>query len=287
MRVVFEKVRHPADAAIACGEWDAPAFDCPLHVHPEIEVIQIVESRGSRLVGDHLGHFAPGEVLLLGTGLPHMYVNDPPQASHMAPAAARSRYVQFLPGCFGSELLFLPEMRGVGGMLEAGRRGLRFDDATAAAADGALDALWAARGVGRVARLLDLLGVLVAGGAEFLASEGYRPVRAHVDSDRLERATAYINANLCNGVRLDAAARAAHLSPQAFSRFFHRHMGQPFVEYVIGLRVGRACRSLLESDRTVAEIAFACGFGNLSNFNRQFKRLRGATPREFRKLGLP
>ena len=291
--VIYTDLAMMAGVATTCElcegkRFDAAVLDYHLGGRDISEVLAMSVAEAEVFFGSGEGS-APAAYRILArladVGLGYLTIgqplNDPPVRSNKV--AARSRYIQFLPACLGKEFLALPEMRGVGALLDASRRGLEFDGDTAAAAGQVLDDLWQARGVGRVARLLDLLGLFAAGRATPLASEGYRPTRAHADAGRLERATAYINANLCRDVRLNAAARAAHLSPGAFSRFFRRHTGQPFVEYVIGLRIGRACRSLLESDRTIAEVAFACGFGNLSNFNRQFRRLRGMTPREFRK----
>ena len=287
MRVVFEKVHHAADVSFACQTWDAPSFDCPFHVHPEIEIVQILQGHGSRVVGDHLGNFAPGELLLLGAGLPHMYVDDVP-ADVVGAERSRSRYVQFLPDCLGPGWLDLPEMRQIRKLVDWSRRGLAFDPAATARASDALDALWAATGAARISRLIDVLDAL-AGADQVtpLASEVYQPLRAHTDSGRLERVLTHINRNLKDGIRLEDASKVAYLTPEAFSRFFHRYMGRTFIDYVISLRVSRACRLLLETDRSVTEIAFEAGFQNLSNFNRQFRRIKGTTPRSFRQLRSP
>ena len=116
-----------------------------------------------------------------------------------------------------------------------------------------------------------------------LASVGYAPVVTHRDSERLNVAIKYMNSHLTGALTLTDVAHAVGLSPQAFSRFFHKFMGMPFVEYVASLRISLACRYLLETDRTIASICYLCGFNNLSNFNRIFKKRKGVTPKEFRE----
>lgn len=94
-----------------------------------------------------------------------------------------------------------------------------------------------------------------------------------------------MNSHLTDALTLTDVARAVGLSPQAFSRFFHKFMGMPFVEYVASLRISLACRYLLETDRTIASICYLCGFNNLSNFNRHFLRYKNMTPKEFKSRG--
>ena len=118
-----------------------------------------------------------------------------------------------------------------------------------------------------------------------LASVGYAPVLNHRDSERLNRAIQFINKHLSGALQLSDVANEAGMSTQAFSRFFHKFMGISFIDYVTSLRISRACRYLLETDKTIAAICYLCGFNNLSNFNRQFLRYKNTTPREFRRSG--
>lgn len=281
MRAILERVEHRSEECLSCFEWSDRTFMCPYHVHPEFEINYIVSSSGRRLVGDYLDSFKPGDLVLLGPGLPHTYFHRAPKG---APDNwARSWYIQFLPDCLGEGFFNLGALRSIRDLLTRARRGLHFPHATAKGAVPFLQAAIEGHGAGRIASFLQLLQML----AEV---RGARPMASlHFDLPQprslrqLELATAYIHGHLYDELPLYAVARQAHMSPQGFSRFFHKWMGRTFAAYVTELRIASACQALLESDHSIAEVCFASGFRNLSNFNRQFRTMKGMSPREFRR----
>jgi len=284
MKLIREHVEKDAKECFSCFDWSGRTFVCPYHVHPEIEINYIVSSSGRRLVGDHLDQFNPGDLVLFGSGLPHMY-------THRAPANApekwaHSLYIQFLPDCLGSGFFDLPGMAPMRDLLSRAGRGLLFPRNTVERALPVLQAVLRSSGPLRVSLLLQLLDILAKSpGAMPMASPQFAAPRQLRTSMRLDAATAYINRHLFKGVSLKAIAHHMRMSPQGFSRFFHASMGRTFVAYVTDLRIGAACQMLLESDLTIAEVCFANGFNNLSNFNRQFRAAKGMSPREFRRCG--
>jgi AraC-like DNA-binding protein len=286
MKFIREHVERQAEECFACFDWSGRTFVCPYHVHPEIEINYIVGSSGRRLVGDRLDQFNPGDLVLFGPGLPHMYF-------HRAPASAsdhwaHSLYVQFLPDCLGRGFFNLPGMAQVRDLLSRADRGLLFPRDTAQRALPLLQAVLKGRGPLRVASLLQLLDLLgKSAGAAPMASPGFEAPRQLRASVRLDKATAYMNRHLFKRMTLTAAARHVRMSPQGFSRFFHASMGMTFAAYVSELRIGGACELLLGSDLAIAEVCFAAGFNNLSNFNRQFRAAKGISPREYRRQGSP
>ncbi|HRJ73883.1 MAG TPA: AraC family transcriptional regulator, partial [Terrimicrobiaceae bacterium] len=124
-------------------------------------------------------------------------------------------------------------------------------------------------------------------GRQPLASEKYRHRRSQTIGSRLERVTAYLEEHFREDLPLAEAARVAGLTPGAFSKFFRKMTRKTFVDYRNSLRIREACRALAESDRPVTEIAYACGFSNLANFNRRFLRETGVVPRDFRRTFNP
>lgn len=284
MRIVFEKVPDSEGSSFGCFHAGGRVFDCPYHIHPEVEVLHILSGRGLLVVGDHIGRFAPGDLLLLGSGLPHMLCSDPisPDSSD----ATHIRYAQFKQDNFGEAFWQMPEQRNVARLLAQSARGLRFDEASVPRLLPAMDHLWETFGARRLWTLMDLLADMAAlRTISPLASVGYAPVVTHRDSERLNCAIQYMNSHLTSPLQLTDVARQAGLSPQAFSRFFHKFMGIPFVEYVSSLRISLACRYLLETDKSIASICYSCGFNNLSNFNRQFLRYKKMTPKAFKSNG--
>ncbi|PTY02269.1 AraC family transcriptional regulator [Verrucomicrobia bacterium LW23] len=293
MKAILEKVRRTGDTSFACLAFELERFNCPWHYHPEIELTLIVSSCGQRFVGDHIGRFAEGDLVLLGPDLPHMYINDarpdgegaPPACSAPLPRAA-SIVVQFLPGFMGDSFMLRGEMRPIHQLLERSRTGLAFHGRTREEAVAQMRAMAAAEGFERLMRLLTILNLLAAAPPEEaapLASPSFSPALALYQGERINRVCELIARRYREDITQAEAARAAGMGVTSFSRFFRRATNRTFREFLNEVRIGHAAQALLESDRTVAEICYDCGYGNLSNFNRQFLRLRSVPPREFRR----
>ena len=120
-------------------------------------------------------------------------------------------------------------------------------------------------------------------GAHTLASSSFAKVEVSSDSRRVQKVKNYIEQNYTKEIRLTTLADLAGMSPSAFSRFFKLHTGRNLSEYIIDQRLGYASRMLVDSTNSVSEISYACGFNNLSNFNRIFKKRKGCSPTEFRE----
>jgi len=140
------------------------------------------------------------------------------------------------------------------------------------------------RGVRRIASFLTLLDALAQSrSCKAIASPGFTTPITSREQERIGRICQFIDENYHRPIRLAEVAKLAHVSEGAFSRFFRSHMGKTFPAFVNDLRIGRACRWLAETEMNMTEIALSCGFQNISNFNRQFLRLKRASPSEFRQ----
>jgi AraC-like DNA-binding protein len=188
------------------------------------------------------------------------------------------------PGFFDIE-----EMQGVRRTLDAARRGLHFDTPAAQEAEKQLDRVFESAGLRRVAALLTLLEGLheSQNRATALASPTYGSTLDHLlprgmDARRMSQAIQFIHDHAGEPLKMPDAAEIAGFSPGGFSRAFRRATGRSFSDYVIDLRLQEACRLLLETPHPVIEICFTAGFGNLANFNRQFRKRKGLTPTQFR-----
>ncbi|MFT3850758.1 MAG: AraC family transcriptional regulator [Propionivibrio sp.] len=282
MKPKLENILHAEATSFSCIGYSAPSFDCPYHLHPELEVLHIEGSHGRFIIGDRTGDFRPGDFYLLGSGLPHYFVNDSTEIR--TPTLARSRVIQFLPDCLGSDFFNSPEMSSARELLERSSRGLVFGEKTRRRAVLILNSVFRANGPRKLARFLDLLDQLAsATDVEPLAGILFETAATHRDSVRLSRVLDYIHEHIARPLRVDEVARVALLSPSAFSRLFHQHMGKPFIQHVNEVRVAKARRELIETDLSVSEICHRSGFTNLSNFNRQFLCYTGQSPTSFRR----
>lgn len=272
MRARAERISTSPAASFIVKRRRDPRFDFAWHYHPEVELTWIVRSRGRRFVGDSIQDYRDGDLVLLGPNLPHTWHSEPGRR-HEAVVA------QFAPDFLGE----LPELRGVRALFERAARGLSFGGRTLKAVARILDGLEEVDGLPRLRALLEILERLAAArDVRPLSSRPYAEPRKG-DMERIDRVCGYLAERYAGDVGLAEAAAVAHLSVPAFCRFFKSRTGKTLVGYLNELRIGRACRLLMETERSVSDIGYDSGFHNLSNFNRRFRALKGVSPREFRR----
>jgi AraC-like DNA-binding protein len=283
VKAILEKIPQAADRSFFVMDYAPRRFNCPFHYHPEYELTLIVSSTGQRYVGDHIARFAPGDLILMGPNLPHAFINDATFTGK-----AHSRVIQFLPDCLGAPFFRLGELKRVRELLERSRVGLVFRGRTRDRGAEMMGRLVSAQGVGRLVLFLELLELLGASRTyDRLASPGYSPSLAIYQGERINRVCDLIAKKFREDVTQSEAARLAGMSGPSFSRFFRRATNRTFRGFLNQVRIGHACQLLLETDRSVTEICYEAGFSNLSNFNRQFLRLRKTTPRDYRRKTAP
>lgn len=279
MRVRFETIAAPGRSFVV-RKISARNFTAPLHAHPEFELTLITRGTGRRLVGETLEEFHPGDLVLVGPNQPHRWTSEMTAQR----ASARAWVVQFRADCLGPGFFSQPELGSLGRLLRRVRGGLHFKASVAARLAPDLAALAQARGVDRICRFLRLLCGLAEEPARALAGSRELPARRNEPAGRIERVLEVLESRYANpALSLADIARVAAMHPSACSRFFSRTTGQTLMAYLNQVRVGHACRLLGESGRPITDIAFDCGFGTLSNFNRCFRELRGRSPREYRR----
>lgn len=281
MKPIFQKLTTAPDEGFAFKEIRGRGFDCPWHFHSECELILVLAGGGFRMLGDHLAALRPGDLVLVGPNLPHLYRNDEDAPGGAPPVHAL--LIQFEADCLGEGLMRLPALAPVRRLLRRAALGLDVRGRTRTQVAQRMDPMGRLSGVRRIALFLEILDLLARSReCRPLASPGYAAGGSPFDQERMNRVFRFINEQFDRPVFLAEAAGLVHLSAGAFSRFFRAHTGKTFPRFVNELRVGRACRLLAEGESSVTEIAFACGFENLSNFNRQFLRMRGVSPSRFR-----
>jgi AraC-like DNA-binding protein len=255
----------------------ASRFAAPYHYHPELELTWIVRSSGHRFVGDSSQPFHHGDLVLLGPHVPHVWLN--PASCRRAEAIV----VQFLPTFLGETFFTVPELRPVQRLLSRASRALAFAPTTRKKVSPLLVALPEATGAARLLTLLQIL-VHLAGdrSARPLCSPRYAPQQDSTAGEKINAVYRHLAANFRETIFQSDLAKQLGSSPAAFSRFFRRATGRGFTETLNDIRLGEACQLLRESDRTIAEICYACGFENLANFNRQFRRRHAMNPSDWR-----
>ncbi|MGY5777478.1 helix-turn-helix domain-containing protein [Rhizobium sp. LEGMi135b] len=253
------------------------------HFHPEYEIHHVVATTGQYFIGDFIGEFEPGNLVLTGPNLPHNWVSDVPVGVTLP---LRCRVLQFSESFFADASKVFPELSACAGILETSRRGALFTPQTAAIVGPILGELVEATSIRRIELFMNILDAMSsAQGTRTLASAGYQPDPSGFMSAGVNQALAYINAHLTEPFSECDLAELTGQSPSAFSRSFRRHTGMALVQYVNRLRINFACHLLMsKAEMTITDICFAAGFNNISNFNRRFLDQKGMAPSRFRSL---
>lgn len=252
---------------------------CNWHFHPEFQLGYVVSGTGQRVIGDHVHDIEAGEIVLLGPNLPHVWHYDDKPGSQRVEAIA----VHFQQDFLGPEFFNKPEASDVRLLLSRASQGLQVVGETRLALIPLLEQLRQQTGFARLLTMLTILDRIARSrDVMTLCSPLFQPVTTELELERLRRVLDYIKTHFDQPIDRDMAADMAHMSPSGFSRFFKSRTGMAFNEYVADVRVGHACRNLMDPRIPIMEVALNAGFADLSTFNRTFRKLRGMTPTEFR-----
>ena len=258
-------------------------FLFPLHSHEDYELNFIENGRGvRRVVGDSIEEIGNYELTLVaGKDLEHAWE----QGNCTAPDV-REITIQFSPQLFTGDILARNQFTSIKTMLERASLGITFSMSAIMKVYSSLDTL--ASMTDRFDQFLRFLKILYDlsqdTGMRTLASSSFAKGDAVVGSRRIKKVKDYVSIHYAEDIRLDDMASLVGMAPSAFSRFFKQHTGRGWADYLIDIRLGNAARLLVDTTSGISEICYACGFNNLSNFNRTFKAKRGYTPRDFRTL---
>jgi AraC-like DNA-binding protein len=279
MNVIQEYVVHPHESfrVLRLG---LDAFRGGRHRHRHLELTWIESGTGLRYVGDSVQPYAAGDLVLLGPNVPHAWISS----LHEACKVHRATVIQFAPELLATPLL--PELATARAMAEDAGQGLLVGVSARSAITDAIARIPRRPGLSALSAFIEVLGQLELHRPSMtpIASQAVRSMAAsHTEQDRrIARVIEWMHLNLAHELRLGDAARLAHITPSAFSRYFSREVGKSFTEYINDIRCGETCLLLRSTDRSVSAIASECGFETLSHFNRQFRQRLGMSPREFR-----
>ena len=282
MKLIVEKPSPlAATEVVACEIVRGADFGCVWHHHPEFEITLVKRGGTERWVGDKLTPLKPGDLILLGSDLPHDFRND--HAPGWRLQKVEAIVVQFMPHLLGANWLQHPSMRPVRELFQRAQLGLEVRGAARRRATRQVMQISKAKGLRRVVLLLELLDDL-ARSKELreIASPGFHAAIGATSSDRLGAVLAYIEEHLTEPIYVPVLAAMSGLSESAFSRLFKSCTNRTVPQYVNELRIARACRLLAETDQTVSQIADACGYPTPAHFQRQFHRHQNRSPLVYR-----
>lgn len=284
MHPVLEKVTPSSNHSFALKEDILPHIEIGWHVHPEFELTLIAESEGKRVVGDHVDYFDAGDLLLIGPNLPHYMRNDKRYYEGDPSLRCRAIVVHFSDTFLGEDFFDIPEFVCIRKLLHQARRGLHIYGDTRDRVAEKMEALLNRSGYPRLMTLLDILHLIAMSSERTaLASVVYAQSFPEADAPRISQVFEYLLKRYTEDISLADVAEQINMSRSAFCKYFKNRTGKTFSQLLNEIRVGHACKLLVEEDLPVTQVCYRSGYNTPSYFNRKFKSITGYTPLEYRK----
>lgn len=256
-------------------------FTYPIHTHEEFELNFLANASGARrIVGDSSENIGDLDLFLVtGKELEHAIIQDQCKSNDIHEIT-----IQFKWDFTESSLFGRNQFSSIQRMMKEAEKGLCFPQSAILKVYNMLDSLSEEKnGFYSVIKLLTILYELsTCQGTRTLSSSSFAKTGANTESRRVKKVQNYVAENYQKEIHLNDLAFLVNMSPTSFSRFFKLRTGKSLTDYITDIRIGHASRLLVDTTTTIAEIGYSCGFNNLSNFNRIFKKKKNCSPKEFR-----
>jgi len=257
------------------------------HYHPEIELIHFHKGAGTQFVGDNIKRFGPGDMVLVGSNLPHYWKYDD-DVDKLADDMPYSTVIHFFDNFWGSGFLELPENKSIKSTLEIARSGLQIIGKTQQDIANAMQAILVTEGPKRIIMLIEaLMAIGDCTAKKTLSSLGFSQNFEEADKDRINLIYDYSFANFKNRISLEEIAGIANLSQNSFCRYFKSKTQKTYSQFITEIRIGHACKLLIEDKFNVKQICYESGFNNFSSFHTAFKTVTNKTPLNYQRNFLP
>ena len=254
------------------------------HYHSEVELIHIKKGEGTQFIGDSIKRFKSGDVILVGANLPHYWRFDDIYYEEDTKAVADIRVAHFTENFWGNQFLELPENVNLKTVLEKAKRGLQVVGKTKQVVGDLLEKLQEAEGPQRLVLLIEALNAIANGKQmPLLSSMGFRPDLMDAEKDRINAIYEYSIKNFKRKIQLEEIAEVANISPNSFCRYFKSRTRKTYSQFLIELRVGHACKLLIENNQCIKRLCYESGFNNFTSFHKYFKMITGKSPLVYQK----
>ncbi|MDO5980259.1 AraC family transcriptional regulator [Flavivirga spongiicola] len=265
--LIFDRKRHD--------------FDFPIHFHPEFEINFIRNAKGGkRVVGDHIGEIEDYELVMIGPNIYHgweNYKNDTTKELHEIT-------IQFPRYLFDDDMLMKNVFKPIRELFKSANHGILFSDETARNIEKKLTLISKKNGFDNFLDFQSLLyDLAISRNKKMLTNISFEDQNDFHNSKRIEKVYNYVKENYHTKIKVQDAASIINMTTISFSRLIKQRTGKTFIDFVNDLRLGFATRKLIETNDSISEICYKCGFNNISNFNRMFKKRQNCTPSEFRQ----
>ncbi len=284
MKPLFHQVPSGQSRALTARHDVIRSLSSIWHYHPQLELHCVMRGEGVRFIGDNIDNFSTGEIILIGENLPHNWQCSDAYFQQNPETHFEAVVIHFLPTWLGKDFLSLSEAVPLAKLYEKARHGLLVRGELAEQIRPLMLELVAAAPLRRIMLLLDILHRLIQADSIESLAPGYTFYPANEqETIRLNRVYNHTLAYFTREIPLEEIAAVASLSVTSFCRYFKTMTQKTYRQFVNEIRISYACRALLEDLQSIQVICFECGFNNVSNFYRQFKKVQGVSPLEYQK----
>jgi len=261
-----------------------PYINNKWHYHPEVELIHFNKGKGTQFIGDSIKRFQAGDIILVGSQLPHFWRFDDVYFNENSTAQADVRVAHFNECFWGEEFLELPENKMIKAVLEKARRGLKINGSAKKVVSDLLEKMLQAEGNERIIILIHALNEIAnCPNLTTLSSTGFKHDFEEAENDRINEIYNYTLANFKRKIHLEEIASIAKVSPNSFCRYFKSRTCKTYSQFVLEIKVGHACKMLIENRLSVKELCYESGFNNFASFHKYFKLITGKSPVTYQK----
>ncbi len=282
IKPLFESINTQNEDSFTIRVFEQESFTSPYHYHPEFELTLINKGCGKRYVGDHMDHFNEGDLVLLGSNLPHCWKTDPVIKGEIN---ACSMVIQFTSDFLGKDFFNKPELSGILRLMERSQRGIVYSSSIVTEISRDLKNL-CKEGMSfkKLHIFLEILHKLsITKDFTLLNRLSYISIKSGGDLERINKVFGYIIDNFKTNVCLDEVANLACMTPNAFCKYFKKITHKTFIEVVVEYRLHYATTQLIHTNKSVAQVCFDCGFNDVAHFIRMFKSKMEVSPLQYKK----
>jgi AraC-like DNA-binding protein len=284
MKELLEQIKLNPDESFFIGIFQDHIDQSRWHYHQEYELSFITEGSGKRIVGDSVEEFHPGDLIFIGPRIPHVWFSETSVRNQHSGRTLESVYMLFNNDILPDEMTALPEFENIRKAITLSERGARITGDTLNEVSRIMLQLPYMNRIKRLMffyEIMDLIGRSTS--FAYLASEEYMKTKFEPNNSRINKIHEFLMKNYRDTVDLKDVAEVVHMAPASLCRFFKSSTGLTVFEYLNKIKIEYSCKLLLNTDLSIVDISYDCGFNNLSHFNKQFRKFLGQTPSQFRK----
>ncbi len=257
---------------------NAPSEGIGWHFHPEIELVYIEEGEGKRHIGNHMSNYDNGDLLVIGSNVPHYGFKS------YTKEEGKEIVLQVHESCFGVGFLDMVELSSIKKLFSQAQLGLSFHSDTKREVGRRLKEMFYMSSFERIIELIKIFHILsLSDQYNSLDAKGKSLIVNKSDFNRIEVIYDHVRKHFAEAIHLDEVSSSINMTTPAFCRFFKRSTGKTFVQFLNEFRIAHACNLIAKDEQSISNIAFDCGFNNISNFNRAFKKITNRNPSDYKR----